>query len=221
MFKLALVLSTIPSTNLFRAALTGAFKSGYLDNFLICSGFFHERTNSRGAFYASDAFLKARLPDPSEVTVVGAYHSSSYEFDDFFLKLSNGLKTVTGARVPINQRRSIKKYSNHWHAKIFIAREGNQNRFAVVGSSNLTRSAFNSVASNNEADVLIWEESHHKTKELANSILADQKDPDREAIDSPTILVSSYDQGDHRNSTQESMNDRLQKLWQDVLSATA
>lgn len=221
MFKLALVLSTIPSTNLFRTALVGAFHSGYLDNFLICSGFFHERVNSKGSFYASDAFVSAKLPDPSEVTVVGAYAPASAEFDEFCSNLSGALKTVKGASVPVSQRRSIKKYANHWHAKIFIAREGTQNRFAVVGSSNLTRSAFDSVASNNEADVLIWDDLHDKTHKLATSTLAGQRDPDQDAMESPTIIVSNYDPDDHRNSAQGYMNDRLQELWQDVLSATS
>ena len=120
MYKLALVISTIPSSNTFRAALSGAFMSGHLNKFLICSGFFHERTNSKGPFYASDAFKGVTLQAGSTVTVVGAYEPSAHEFNDFVTNLSANL-AESGVPVLVDQRRSLKKYANRWHAKVFIA----------------------------------------------------------------------------------------------------
>jgi hypothetical protein len=221
MYKTALILSTIPSFNVFRAALSGAIGSGYLDHFLICSGFFHERVNTRGSFYASDAFASAKLPPGSSVTVVGAYDPAATEFDDFVSKLQSGLPLASGTAVTVSKRRSLRRYANHWHAKIFIAREGNFHRLAVVGSSNLTRSAFDARASNNEADVLIWDDSHAPTRQLVNSALARPPDLLNDAASTPAVIVSTYDPNDSRNTDSGTMDSRLKALWDDVLAATA
>lgn len=219
MYKVALVLSTIPSYNVYRAALETAFRSGAYDQFLICSGFFHERVNTKGPFYASDAFATAALPAGSAVTIVGAYNPAETQFDDFVNKIRAGLNAA-GGPVTVTQRRSLKRYANHWHAKIFIAREGQTYRFAVVGSSNLTRSAFNSVASNNEADVLLWDDSHPPTQQIVNAALGRPIDGQDTEVSDPTVLVSNYDPSDPRNSIAGSLSDRLQNLWNDVLAAT-
>lgn len=221
MYKTALVLSTIPSFNVFRSALAGAFNAGHLDHFLICSGFFHERANSRGPFYASDAFASANLPAGSTVTVVGAYDPASTEFDNFVTKLQTQLPSSSGTHVSVSKRRSLRRYANHWHAKIFIAREGDNHRFAVVGSSNLTRSAFDATASNNEADVIIWDDSHIPTRNVVNIALGRPPDQQGGNASNPTVIVSAYDPNDGRNSTQGDMNSRLKALWDDVISATA
>lgn len=220
MYKVALVLSTIPSYNVYRSALETAFRSGAYDHFLICSGFFYERINSRGAFYASDAFATAVLPANSTVTIVGAYAPSAKEFDDFVNKIRAGL-TAAGVPVTVTQRRSLRRYANHWHAKIFIARDNHACRIAVVGSSNLTRSAFNSVASNNEADVLLWDDSHPPTQQIVNEALSRPLAGQDTEVSDPTVFVSSYDPSDPRNKIAGSLGDRLQGLWNDVLAATA
>ncbi len=220
MYKVALVLSTIPSYNVYRAALEKAFCSGAYDHFLICSGFFHERINKRGTFYASDAFATAVLPAGSTVTVVGAYVPAATEFDDFVNKVNAGLNAA-GGPVVVTKRRSLRQYANHWHAKIFIAREDQAHRFAVVGSSNLTRSAFNLTASNNETDVLLWDDSHIPTREIVNAALDRPPDGQNANVSNPTVIVSNYDPDDQRNSAQGSLNDQLQGLWNDVLTATA
>jgi hypothetical protein len=220
MYKVALVLSTIPAYNVYRAVLESAFHSGVYDHFLICSGFFHERINSRGTFYASDAFSNAVLPADSTVTIVGSYHPTAKEFDDFVKKVEKGLNAA-GGPVVVTKRRSLRQYANHWHAKIFIAREGQTHRFAVVGSSNLTRSAFNLTASNNEADILLWDDSHTPTRKIVNAALGRPPERQDENESNPSVIVSNYDPDDERNSSQNSLNDRLQGLWLDVISATA
>jgi len=221
MYKTALVLSTIPSFNVFRAVLSGAVNSGYLDHFLICSGFFHQRVNKRGSFYASDAFSGAKLPAGSSVTVVGAYDPAATEFDDFVRRLEAGLLAASGASVAVSKRQSLRRYANHWHAKIFIAREGAAHRLAVVGSSNLTRSAFDATASNNEADVIIWDDSHAPTKQFVDSALARPLDLLADAASNPMVIVSTYDPNDPRNTDHGTMDERLKGLWDDVLAATA
>ncbi len=220
MYKIALIVSTIPSMNVFRTVLEKSFHSGHYNHFLICSGFFHERINSKGAFYASDAFDSATLPPGSSVTVVGAYAPTSREFNGFIQKLRAGLNSAGKPPVTVNQRRSLQQYANHWHAKIFIARHDNEHRLAVVGSSNLTRSAFNFTASNNEADVLIWDDSHPATKQIVDEAFSEQQGDSIDMPLRPTIVVSNYAPNDPRNSIQGPLNDRLKQLWNDVLTAT-
>ena len=221
MHKIALIVSTIPSINVFRTVLEKSFHSGQYNHFLICSGFFHERINSKGAFFASDAFNSATLPLGSSVTVVGAYAPTSQEFNGFIQKLSASLNSAGKPSVTVTQRRSRQQYANHWHAKIFIARHDDAHRLAVVGSSNLTRSAFNLTASNNEADVLIWDDSHPATKKIVDEALfTEQQDDSIDIPSSPIIIVSNYDPNDPRNSIKGPLNDQLRQLWNDVFTAT-
>ena len=221
MFKLAVVLSTTPSHNVFRRVIEGSFNSGYLTDFMICSGFFHERTNKQGAFYASDAFKSAILPNSSKVTVVGAYDPASTEFDDFCTTLTFNLKKKNGDKVPLMQRRAAKKYANKWHAKIYIAKQHTSHRLAVIGSSNLTRSAFSPSPSNNESDVIIWDDSHAKTRRIIDSVISDEE-PTNSLIGEggQTVIVGNYNQSDKRNNYHGPMQDRLNRIWQDVISAT-
>jgi hypothetical protein len=230
MYKIALILSTKPAINVFRAALTRAFTSGKFDEFLICSGFFHERVYKKkpSCFYASAAFAGATLPAHSSVTVVGAYNPASTEFDDFVTTLRTSLVPSSGPPVKVFQRRSKFPYKNPWHAKIFIARNGNNHRFAIVGSSNLTRSAFDATATNNEADVIIWDDSHSLSREIIDAALATQSDQQNDDVSNPTVIISTYDpndplnieHGDTSSKLPKTMNDRLKKLWDDVLDAT-
>jgi hypothetical protein len=219
-YKIAIIISTIPSFNVYRNTLEKAFNSGNYNHFLIGSGFFHHRNNSKGPFYASDAFSGATFPSSGSVTVVGAYNPGSQEFDMFVANLKTGLNVAGKPTVAVTQRRSQRKYANHWHAKIFIAREDQTHRLAVVGSSNLTRSAFDSAASNNEADVLIWDDSHLPTRQIVNTALARPEDVQGENLSNPAVVVSDYVPDDPRNSSQGSLNDRLGMLWEDVLAAT-
>lgn len=221
MYKTAIILSTIPSINVFRAVISGAFNAGHLDHFLVCSGFFHERLNKRGPFFASAAFSSAKLPAGSTVTVVGAYNPASSEFDDFVDTLRRSLPIASGKSVSVSARRSLKRYSNRWHSKIFIAREGNAYRLAVIGSSNLTRSAFDVKATNNESDVIIWDDSHAPTRQIVDAALTRPENGQPSMASNPTVLVSTYDPDDTRNTAQSSMNSRLQGIWDDVLAATA
>lgn len=220
MFKLALVLSTIPAKNIFRSALTSAFHSGFLDEFLICSGFFHERDNTKGPFYASNAFHTTQLPNAAKVTVVGAYEPASNEFDAFCNSLKTNLRTQNGSRVPVYQRRANKQYANKWHAKIFIAREHGKCIFAVIGSSNLTRNAFSAAAVNNEADVVIWNQTHSSINKLVNDVFVSDRTVANASESGPDVFVSTYDRRDPRNSHRGEMTSRLDQLWRDVMSAT-
>ncbi len=221
MYKLALLVSTVSTTNLFRSAVLGAFGASHHTNFLICSGFFHERTNGKGPFYASKAFAGARtmFPIGSSITTVGAYNPGCVEYVDFVNSLRGTLKNSSGGPLRVRARYAQQKWKNKWHAKIFIAAEKRVPRFAVIGSSNLTRAAFGPAPVNNESDVIIWDDSHAPTRAVANAALTELGDLTPRA-QSPHIIVASYDQTDPRNTTVAPMDLRLVKLWRDVAAAT-
>lgn len=221
MYKIALLVSTISTTNLFRSAVLKAFSAPHHTNFLICSGFFHERTNGRGPFYASKAFAGARTTFPvgSSITTVGAYNPCCTEYLSFVSSLRGTMKNDRGSPLRVRARYAKRKWHNKWHAKIFIAAEKRVPRFAVIGSSNLTRAAFGPVPTNNESDVIIWDDSHAATRMVADSALAGLDNlPTREG--KPHIFIGNYDPADPRNTASTRMEQRLTELWKDVVTAT-
>ena len=221
MYKIAVIVSTISAVNLFRSAVLQAFAAPHHSNFLICSGFFHERNPQKGPFYASRAFIGARTTFPvgSSITIVGAYNPSCTEYADFANALRSNLKNNHGLPLRVRQRYAIRKWQNRWHAKVFIAAEKRIPRFAVVGSSNLTRNAFGTGPVNNETDVIIWDDSHAPTRRAANAALESLGDG-TPAGDRPHIVIANYDHSDPRNSSPLPMNLRLVQLWKDVLAVT-
>lgn len=221
MYKVAIIISTVSARNLFRSAVISAYSAPHLTNFLICSGFFHERTNSKGPFYASDAFLRARTSFPigSSITTVGAYNPSSVEYDAFVQALRTNLRNSAGRPLRVRQRYAVLKWRKKWHAKIFIAAEKRTPRFAIIGSSNLTRSAFAAIPENNESDVIIWDDAHVPTKVVMNGAIESlQATP--EGGGANHIVIANYDPSDHRNSSRLPMEQRLAKLWRDIVSVT-
>lgn len=220
MFKFAVILSARSRVNLFRIALTQAFHSGFLDQFIVSSGFFHERTNKQGSFYASDAFINARLPNSAKVIVVGSYNPSSSEFESFYLQLKNHLMTKNGGVVPVSRRKAKKPWANKWHAKVFLARQQNKYRFAIVGSSNLTRSAFSHGSCNNETDVIIWDSAHASTNKMVEMCLDEVPEEFGPYNDGPNVFIGRYDPLDPLNRANLSMQRRLRMIWEDILQAT-
>lgn len=226
MFKIAVILRKSQSPNVFRRAILSAFSGGIGDEYLLCSGFFQEKKYKVNSYYASDSFLANVPPMPCKTTVttVGIYdpHAWGAQYNDFVAKLSS-VKCSCGKHLSVKQRK--RKGNNKWHAKVFIAKNNGQPRLAIVGSSNITKNAFDEKKGwNRECDVLIWNSSDAQINKLVRSAIAGETDqPEQGATQDgqpPEVFISSYDADDLLNSRHGSIQSRLELLWQDVIDAS-
>lgn len=226
MFKIAVILRKSQSPNVFRRTILSAFSGGIGNEYLICSGFFQEKKYKVSSYYASDSFLANVPPLPCEATVttVGIYdpHTWGSQYNDFVAKLSS-IKCSCGNHLAVKQRK--RKGSNKWHAKVFIARNDGQPRIAIVGSSNITKNAFDEKKGwNRECDVLIWNSSDAQVNALIRTVISGEGDRLGQIVDRddrpPEVFISSYDSEDPLNSRRGSIQSRLELLWQDVIDAS-
>lgn len=226
MFKIAAILRKSQSPNVFRRAILSAFSVGIGDEYLLCSGFFQEKKYKIHSYYASDSFLANAPPNPcvTTVTTVGIYdpHAWGSQYNDFVAKLSS-ISCSCGSLLSVKQRK--RKGSNKWHAKVFIAKKNGQTRLAIVGSSNITKNAFDEKKGwNRECDVLIWDSSDVQVNGLIRAVItggADQPGQGAgENAQAPDVFISSYDSEDPLNSRRGGIQLRLDLLWQDVIDAS-
>ncbi|KRA33630.1 hypothetical protein ASD68_11775 [Rhodanobacter sp. Root627] len=226
MFKIAAILRKSQSPNVFRRAILSAFSGGIGDEYLICSGFFQEKKYKVNSYYASDSFIANVPPKPCKATVttVGIYdpHTWGSQYNDFVAKLSS-IKCSCGNHLSVKQRK--RKGSNKWHAKVFVAKSNGQPRLAIVGSSNITKNAFDEKKGwNRECDVLIWNSSDAQVDALVRAAISGGGDqPGLGAAQdgqAPEVFISSYDAEDPLNFRRGSIQSRLELLWQDVIDAS-
>lgn len=97
-----------------------------------------------------------------------------------------------------------------WHAKVFLAKQGNRPLVGIIGSSNITRRAFGELKKfNYECDVVMWDES---VPEVDAAISA--------AIGNPgnisDVIVTNYD--DKHAANRQPLQDRLLSLEAEILA---
>ncbi len=226
MFKIAAILRTSQSPNVFRRAILSAFSGGIGNEYLLCSGFFQEKKYKVSSYYASDSFLANVPANPCKVTIttVGIYdpHAWGSQYDDFVAKLSS-IKCSCGSLLSVKKRK--RKGSNKWHAKVFIAKANGQPRLAIIGSSNITKNAFDEKKGwNRECDVIIWNSADAQANSLIREAISGEGVQPSQATapegQAPEAFVSSYDSEDPLNSRRGSIQSRLEVLWQDVIDAS-
>lgn len=152
MANIAIILRTEVAVNRFQQAIVSAIAFPSFDKALLCSGFFQE--GGKGKYYASDTLVRGLVrPTPMELTAIGTYSPLWLgPFHDF---VSGVCSKASPHYLNIKKRKA-----NRWHAKVFIAWESGAPAFAVIGSSNITRPAFDkSSPFNFECDVIIWNTS--------------------------------------------------------------
>lgn len=206
MEKVAIFLRQAEAINHFRTVILRSFERDEFDQLHICSGFFQER----GTFSASRdlAGSSPTCPCLKKVTAVGVYNGMwKPDFDQFVMGLK-AIQCCCGIPLSVEKRRT-KRY--HWHAKIFIASEGDAPRLGIVGSSNMTRNAFgNSGSWNYEADVVLWDSSSTAANQVMANVLEGISN------DSPhSIIVTSYNAEEPSNGNL-SLQDRLRFLRDEI-----
>lgn len=155
---LAITLRTNLQANHFNRIFVTALNTGVPDEVLLCSGFFQE--NLRGsAFQASlePGFVTGLVANKIRLTTVGIHHAGWFgSYQTFRNNLVRRGVTLT----------ALYKPSLKWHAKIAIFKQAGDPVLGIIGSSNMTSSAFGTLSNpipprnfNYESDVIIWDES--------------------------------------------------------------
>lgn len=226
MFKIAAILRKCQSPNVFRRVILSAFSAGIGDEYLLCSGFFQEKKYKVNAYFASDSFLAHAPSKPCKVSIitVGIYDPYSWggQYNDFVAKLSS-IKCACSIPLSVKQRK--RKGSNKWHAKVFMVKDNGQPRLAIIGSSNITKNAFDEMKGwNRECDVLIWNSSDELTNRLIRTAISGQGEQHGQApgvdLQFSDVFISTYDSEDSLNTRHGNMQSRLELLWQDVMDAS-
>lgn len=203
MRRVAIFLRKTGSVNKFRAAILGALRTDLVDNALLCSGFFQDDGRySAGADF--DLISHRSKCSPLSITTLRLYsYTWRAQYSAFFaqLKSQNACSCFSAIqkRIP----------NMGWHAKVFLAKQGDTPLVGIVGSSNITRRAFGLDKDfNYECDVVFWDES---ISDIDRAMSA--------AIGSPgdisDVIVANYD--DSHPANRQPLQDRLSALEAEIL----
>ena len=224
MFKIATILRNKQTPNIFRRTLLNAFSEGIGNEYLLCSGFFQEKQYVKNSYYVSDSFIKNSpdFPCRVKVTTVGVYSKYIWgsQYDDF-TKAISAIKCSCGKSIEVEKRKP--KTSNKWHAKIFIVRSNGVPMLAIVGSSNITRNAFDEQKGwNRECDSIIWNTKSSEIDTLVRQSVSGQLGDEGETPDDlekqHEIVISKYDGEDLLNTRNDTMDTRLNDLWDEIIA---
>ncbi|WP_276967054.1 hypothetical protein [Metallibacterium scheffleri] len=206
MEKVAIFLRQAAAINHFRTVILRSFDRKEFDQLLLCSGFFQER----GTFSASRdlAGSSPKWLCRKKVTAVGVYNGIwKPDFDRFIAGLQT-IQCCCGIPLSVEKRRT-RRY--HWHAKIFIASEGDDPALGIVGSSNMTRNAFGTSGSwNYEADVVLWNSDSAAANHVMDNVLEGISN-----IYQQSVIVTSYNAEEPPNRNL-SLQDRLRFLRDEI-----
>lgn len=199
---IAIILRNQLPINRFRDLFIGSIKTGAGDNALLCSGFFQE--NFRGSVYQASVernFGVEVAKSKIELNTVGVHNGSwKQSYRDF----RDNMK-VLGANINCYYKNGLK-----WHAKVFILSKKDEPVFGIIGSSNITRTAFGSINDfNYECDVMIWPDSNKNISKWFDDQMAGNNF-------SYEVIRAPYDP-DMNNGI--SVQDRLQKLKNEILGS--
>lgn len=222
MYKIATVLRNKQSPNIYRRVLLEAFTKAVGGEYLLCSGFFQEKKYTVTSYYASTSFIANPHPLSCSVTLttVGVYDKKiwGHQYDDFVKALST-IKCSCGAQMSIKKR--APKKGNKWHAKIFIVKKDGYPQLAIIGSSNITKNAFDELKGwNRECDVYIWNTLDTNVNSIIRVALTTEVSRPEDGERRNEVIVSSYDAEDPLNTRSTSMDQRLNDLWDAVLAET-
>lgn len=223
MYKIATILRATQFPNIFRRTLLNAFLEQIGDEYLLCSGFFQEKKYNKSSYYASNSFINnsPKWPCRIKITTVGVY--GIYTWGSQYHDFTNAISTIRcPCGVPLKVERRKPKTSNKWHAKVFIVRNDDRPLLAIVGSSNITKNAFDEQKGwNRECDSIIWNTKQKDVDLLVRQSVSAQFENEKSNSDKQgkqnEIVVSSYDDKDSLNTKKVSMDIRLNYLWNEII----
>jgi hypothetical protein len=203
MNRFAFFLRTKLKENRFSESVMASLSIPSIDDALLCSGFFQEDP-SYSVSTQRFAALAARKT-PLRLTTVGYYRGGRASYTDFVAGIA---KHCAGAPVT---HKPLRIPGDKWHAKVFIGKAGGQAVVAAIGSSNLTRRAFDTLKNfNYECDVLFWDENQLSLNTQIANVLGQIPD------ESMSVVVGSVDQSHPVNRTPVSR--KLEHLEREILA---
>jgi hypothetical protein len=210
MERVAIILRKAQAINRFREIILRSFQEPRLNDIILCSGFFQDRSN----YQASGCFAKAApyLPCVKKVTSIGLYNAIWRKDYDAFTNGLRSIKCPCGKPINVEKRRVAR---DHWHAKVFIASESNRPALGIIGSSNITNRAFGPSAHwNYEADVVLWNAGSSVASAIVGGVLEgfDDNNPF-------SVVVSDYSADDPINRGL-SLEARLSALREEIIDAS-
>ncbi len=197
---ISIVLRKQLNVNWFRDLMIDVVGAGYGNNALLCSGFFQENFKA-SAYQASQErnFASVLAANNIDLITVGIHNST---WKNSYRNFKNNL---VAAGVSINS-----KYKNglRWHAKVFILSQDEDPIFGIVGSSNITRTAFSTLNNfNYECDVILWPDSEKPLDAFLDELFT-RPDIPHEIIRAP--YIEELNNG-------LTIQDRLKSLKQEIL----
>lgn len=216
MKKVAIFFRNKSIPNVFRNVILKSLSSDF-SKYIICSAFFqHKYTDrggrSRGEFNTSEELLKAlyagRCYIKKDINIYGLYESGRWprQYDSTCQHLfTEGCSSC--------MRFSFFKFKNKKsHAKIFIAKDSNDNpKLAIIGSSNLSAGAFSNTTPrwNQECDVIFWDETDECAQDVMNTVLEYLGEEDRKML-----FVTNYNEEENNSSLEK----KLMNLEQQIIN---
>ncbi|WP_386695462.1 restriction endonuclease PLD domain-containing protein [Lonepinella sp. MS14435] len=186
MYKIALFLRTQANPNFFRNIVLDCLSEKY-NTYILCSAFFQENSFSTSA----EIINKLKLNINKHLDIYGLYRGNwSKQFNtscNNIVNYANQNKT----KLSVN----CYQFKPNSHAKIFMAKENNTPKLAIIGSSNLSAGAFANRTSkerwNQESDVIFWNNQCSISNKIIENVI------NKLPIElKPFIYISNYN-SDH------------------------
>ncbi|QTC00530.1 hypothetical protein JYG33_03415 [Alcaligenes sp. SORT26] len=191
------------SENKFSEAVMAALNMPDVDSALLCSGFFQE--DSSYSISAAKFSGISRCCNNLHLTTVGYYRGGKVSYSDFTKGIASHCCSICINHTPLRLR------GDKWHAKVFIGKSQGEPIVAAIGSSNLTRRAFDTLKNfNYECDVLFWDEKHHGISSRVSTLLGEEPD------ESLSVVVAKVDTTHPVNRVP--VSEKLKQLEQEILA---
>lgn len=202
MDNIAFFLRNKLSENRFSDSVLAALNTPSVDSALLCSGFFQE--DSSYSVSAKKFSSISRCSNKLDLTAVGYYKRGKPSYTAF----SKGIAAHC-CKACINHK-PLRLPGDKWHAKIFIGKTQGEPVIAAIGSSNLTRRAFDTKKNfNYECDVLFWDGSNPLISSAISTILGEIPD------ETMSIVVAKVD--DHHPVNRVPVSEKLKELEKEIL----
>lgn len=188
--------------NRFSSAVLAALNMPAVDSALLCSGFFQE--DSSYSVSAERMGTISRCGHRLDLTTVGYYKGGKASYSAFTAGIAASCCSICINHTPLRLR------GDKWHAKVFVGKSQGEPVIAAIGSSNMTRRAFDTAKNfNYECDVLFWNEADQAVSSQISAILGETAD------ESMSVVVANVDRSHPTNRVP--ITEKLKALEQEIL----